>query len=706
MASAEAVGLFAELASVPSVKCGSITKSCSGNNFLCNSTWNQRDLTTNRLSLFSRTYAITDQEILKSHPSELNNEQWNVVSHSGSFRAVVRKIKDNKSNELKQYIEIWSEDSKNLNLEAQSLEQHGEIYDDDSVFGSVKWSPSETKLLYIAEEKQPKSVSYFKQGPKSNAEIEGELYVYKDSWGEQMINKCKPVLCLFDSASSLVSVLDWLPQYLCYGQAIWGCDDSMVYVVGWYTDPYRLGIIYCPIRKNVLLKVNLKKKIWDQIGPRDRSISFPVLSPMGDKMVYLDARCEGPHMQCSRLILHEIHGDKWKVVVDVVASPSKDSFPGLYCSSPNHKFWSKDNVRVVLQSHWRSRVDLLVIDTNDLTVKRLTSDTDIGCWKLLALDKSDNILACRSSVNQSDQLVLGRLPESGHEEEICWRVLSGSQFDAQNRMKWSIIPMQVPEALVNKDFGCLDFECLLIEPIGLEDKRLPLLVFNHGGPHSVVPAGFNHLLAGYCLSGLMVLLVNYRGSIGFGQDNIESLLGNIGTQDVLDVKHAVDWLIKEGKVDQNRMAVTGGSHGGFLSCHLIGQFPELFKVAVVRNPVFNLTTLLGTSDIPDWAYTEMGLKFEANLPMDAEMCSLLYSKSPIAHVSKVKTPTLFLLGANDLRVPPRQGLQCSEILKSKAIPTRVLMYPDSNHPLSEVESESDGFVNGVLWIKSHLEKAN
>ena len=74
MALVKAVGLFAELASVPSVKCGSIKKRCSENNFVCTSTWSQRDLTTNKLSLFSCSYIIAGQEILKSHPSELNNE--------------------------------------------------------------------------------------------------------------------------------------------------------------------------------------------------------------------------------------------------------------------------------------------------------------------------------------------------------------------------------------------------------------------------------------------------------------------------------------------------------------------------------------------------------------------------------------------------------------------------------------------------------
>lgn len=123
--------------------------------------------------------------------------------------------------------------------------------------------------------------------------------------------------------------------------------------------------------------------------------------------------------------------------------------------------------------------------------------------------------------------------------------------------------------------------------------------------------------------------VNYRGSTGFGQDSILSLIGHIGGQDVKDVQvlagvllslstgvfppTAIRWerfsppqraviaaLKSDDALDCERLAVIGGSHGGFLSCHLVGQFPEVYRACAVRNPVVNAATLLGTSDIVDW----------------------------------------------------------------------------------------------------------
>jgi acylaminoacyl-peptidase len=150
-------------------------------------------------------------------------------------------------------------------------------------------------------------------------------------------------------------------------------------------------------------------------------------------------------------------------------------------------------------------------------------------------------------------------------------------------------------------------EGILLLPSKCKTSRVPLIVVPHGGPHSCTSTSY---IPSYAFlsegGGYAILHVNFRGSSGFGQGALESLAGNVGTQDVLDCKFLTSHVLSKFSeyIDETRVGVCGGSHGGFLSAHLIGQFPDLFKVAAMRNPVTNIATMISATDIPDWCYVE------------------------------------------------------------------------------------------------------
>jgi acylaminoacyl-peptidase len=253
----------------------------------------------------------------------------------------------------------------------------------------------------------------------------------------------------------------------------------------------------------------------------------------------------------------------------------------------------------------------------------------------------------------------------------------------------------------------VDVSSILLLPDDAGNEKLPLIVVPHGGPHSATPTSFVPSYGYLCQHGkYAVLHVNFRGSTGFGQAALESLAGNAGTQDVLDVVAATRAAIDTGAIDPERVGICGGSHGGFLAAHLSGQHPDLFKVASMRNPCINIASMVTATDIPDWCYVEtLGIgKYEWDnfRAPSKEENDKMWDNSPIAHLENVKAPTLVALGMKDRRVPPSQGLEYFHSLRAKSLPTKLLVYEDCDHAIDRVVSEADFWINTKQWFDKHL----
>lgn len=351
----------------------------------------------------------------------------------------------------------------------------------------------------------------------------------------------------------------------------------------------------------------------------------------------------------------------------------------------------------------RSQQVLFVVDTMTGNVASLQSkESSPGSWKLMAIDR--NLLVVRfSSPNCPPTVKVGFLPPAGKEAEMAW--VSLEEQNSIVDIDWSYKTHKPPPEQENSQYPGLDFESIFLKPRSvLPEDRLPLVVYPHGGPHSVFVSEWMLFPAVLCKMGFAVQLVNYRGSLGFGQHSVMSLLGKVGDQDVKDMQTAVLQVLKTEPIDPHKVVLCGGSHGGFLSCHLIGQYPEFYKSCIVRNPVINIPAMAGSTDIPDWCLVESGLTFSYEALPEATQWGDMLNKSPIIYVSKVKTPVLLMLGAEDRRVPNTQGLEYYKALRAHGVEARLLWYPGNNHALSKVDAESDGFMNIALWILKHLDK--
>ncbi|XP_055503700.1 acylamino-acid-releasing enzyme isoform X1 [Leucoraja erinacea] len=681
--------------------------------------WSQRDLERAERVKFCRQYIMfyDDDSIVYAGPSgnctELQGELLSKELPSGFLKAVLREH-TNKKGEEKQFLEIWNKNSKEKSINLTALDKHGKVYEDDQ-FGCLVWSHSETHILYIAEKKRPKTESFFQtksqitmteddedsiKSDKQEKPVKGDDFVYWEDWGETFSQKTTPVLCVLDIESNNISVLEGIPDHISPGQAFWAPNDTGIVFVGWEHEPQRLGLVYCTNRKSGLYYVDLTGGNCVQLSSQANAVWSPRLSPDKCRIVYFEGDAGGPHHQCCKLCMYDWYTKVTSTVVDIVNRPDEDGFTGIYSLALAQNCWAMDSQRILIDTPQRSRKDLLVINIPTRNVTSLTSGSDAGSWSLLAICQDLMVITC-SSPNCPPSLKVGFLPAAGKEQKVTWVALD--ETEPLPGIDWKILTFTPPLEQENPKFSAMNFEGILLKPSERKDGAPPpVIVWPHGGPHSVFTAEWMLYPVALCKLGFAVLLINYRGSIGFGQDSIFSLPGNIGSQDMKDVQFAAEFVLKESFADTSKVFIIGGSHGGFLATHLVGQYPEFYKACVTRNPVINIASMLGTTDVPDWCTVEVGFEYTADqLPTPALLEAML-SKSPITYASQVKSPVLIMLGEKDKRVHPTQGLEFYRALKARKIPVRLLWYPDNNHSLSKVDAEADGFMNITLWFVKHL----
>jgi dipeptidyl aminopeptidase/acylaminoacyl peptidase len=208
------------------------------------------------------------------------------------------------------------------------------------------------------------------------------------------------------------------------------------------------------------------------------------------------------------------------------------------------------------------------------------------------------------------------------------------------------------------------------------EKKWPLVLEIHGGPHTAYGHSFFHefqLLAG---RGYAVLLTNPRGSHAYGQKFVEACVGDWGGKDYEDLMAGVDHALGLGWVDPKRLYVTGGSYGGFMTNWIVGH-TDRFRAAVTQRSISNNISAFGTSDI-GWHFWqhEMG---DAT-PWRGE--DTLIFRSPLTYVTNVKTPLLILHAERDLRCPIEQAEQLFTALKVLGKEAVFVRFPEDNHDLT------------------------
>lgn len=214
---------------------------------------------------------------------------------------------------------------------------------------------------------------------------------------------------------------------------------------------------------------------------------------------------------------------------------------------------------------------------------------------------------------------------------------------------------------------------------GLEGEKPPLIVMSHGGPTAATEAGFNLSIQYWTSRGFAVVDVNYGGSTGYGRPYRERLNGQWGVVDVDDSANAAKYLAEQGRVDGDRLAIRGGSAGGYTTLAAL-TFRDVFKAGASHFGVSDLETLLGETHKFESRY---GDSMVGPLP---EARETMRERSPIHYTERLTSPVIFFQGLEDRVVPPNQAELMVAALRKNGVPVAYLAFEGEGHGFRKGEN--------------------
>ncbi|PVU91456.1 hypothetical protein BB560_006121, partial [Smittium megazygosporum] len=621
-------------------------------------------------SMINLDSASSDHVVFNSSPTELVGTVLSAKSDKpgSSLKVVLKSVDSSAGGKKANFVEIWNGSCLAKNIPVS--DSHGEFYSDVSL-GGLDISPSEKYIVYVAEPKEiPKSTprGYVKAAstalnsgkPDEPLDLESisrslvglaspHRYKFNEDFGETYTGKRPPTLVVVDIQTEEVSVIDcnlFSISGISPGQPTWVTKDSgdeCIVFTGYNTKSRNFGLIYTQNRPSDIYMCSADGRDLVALTDGSFSVRSPRATPDKKTVVYLASAKGGPHAGSARLVQVDIVSRQVSEIIPFVFKRSLNptellpsNFPGLYSLALPEKPWltnsSGEDILFVNSINESSDVVYAVnIKSNKVSELGLPSGK---FGSLMYLSSCNNIALFSYSTPSSTQdlvcatLDFGIQAQSGAVSVSHWTCLNlvskdflGSSL-IRDGIDWEVL--EYPERtnylqtvltkpkgkpLISTQFTSGDFP--------------PLVIFPHGGPHVTYTAGINLIPTLFTLLGFVVAQVNYTGSLGFGQESIDLLVGNIGNLEVEEIVFVAKDLVKKGVVDGGKLVYSGGSHSGFTGAHLAGRFPGLFKALVIRNPAISIGEMFAKTDIPDWCFSQLGLEYNFDMSLQKQSGTLL-----------------------------------------------------------------------------------
>ena len=312
---------------------------------------------------------------------------------------------------------------------------------------------------------------------------------------------------------------------------------------------------------------------------------------------------------------------------------------------------------------------------------------------ITGVNKDENILILRTYSDKS----LGAYYIYNSEDDKMEKIVDVSPWIDENEMS-----NQLPIAYQSRDGLKINGYLTLPKGYKMENaKNLPVVINPHGGPWARDSWGFNPEIQFLANRGYAVLQMNFRGSTGYGRKFFEASFKKWGREMQDDITDGTQWLIDKGIADSTRIAIYGGSYGGYATLMGLVKEPKMYAAGVDYVGVSNMFTFMKT--IPP--YWEPMLEMMYEMVGDVEKDStMLREVSPVFHVDKIKAPLFIAQGANDPRVNVDESDQMVKAMKEKGIDVEYLVKKDEGHGFRNEENRFEFYRAMEKFLNLQLSK--
>ena len=246
----------------------------------------------------------------------------------------------------------------------------------------------------------------------------------------------------------------------------------------------------------------------------------------------------------------------------------------------------------------------------------------------------------------------------------------------------------------------LEIQGYLTVPVGVDARHLPVVVNPHGGPWARDSWGFNPEVQFLANRGYAVLQINFRGSTGYGRKFWEASFGEWGLSMQDDISDGVAWLLKKGVADPNKLAIYGGSYGGYAALMAICKTPDVYAAAIDYVGVSNLLTFMNT--IPPY-WRPLLQKMYAMVGHPEKDVERLEATSPSLNAQLIKTPLFIAQGAQDPRVNKAESDQMVTALKARQVEVEYMVKENEGHGFHNEENKFEFYERMEQFLAQHLQ---